>query len=173
MLKKFRKITADLQIVRKERTILEWFHVSIFLKGTYAFFETLVGLLTFIVPPSAIVSLVNILTRDELIEDPNDAIATYLLHTAQQLSIGTEAFIALYLTVNGALKIILVLGLWKNKAWAYPASLIIFSAFAVYELYLCFIDRSLPVAILLLLDAITVWFVWKEYLVQKRHHALA
>lgn len=156
--------------VRTERTVLEWFHVSIFLKGSYAAFETVVGLILFIVPLPTLVGLVDALSKSELIEDPNDALINALVHFAQELSVSTAAFIALYLTVNGALKLILVLGLWKNKAWAYPASLIIFGSFALYEVYLFATHPTLGVATLLTLDIITILFIWKEYWIQRKHH---
>ncbi len=166
------KRKKDSLAIRTERTVLEWFHVSVFLKGTYAAFEALVGLVLFVVPLSTIVSIVNNMTQSELLEDPNDQLSNYLLHTAQQLSISTVAFYALYLTVNGALKLILVLGLLYNKTWAYPASLIVFGSFALYEVYLFASHPSLVVAILLILDVITILFIWKEFFIQKKHHHL-
>jgi uncharacterized membrane protein len=163
---------ANTLTIRTERTVLERFHVAVFLKGTYAAFETLVGLVLFIVPLSTIVSIVNKMAESELLEDPNDQISNYLLHAAQQLSISTVAFYALYLTLNGGLKLILVIGLLTNRSWAYPASVVIFGSFALYEIFLFATHPSLVVAILLILDTITILFIWKEYVIQKKHHHL-
>jgi uncharacterized membrane protein len=42
---------------------------------------------------------------------------------------------AFYLLSHGLVKVLLVAGLLREKLWAYPASLIVLSAFIAYQTY--------------------------------------
>jgi uncharacterized membrane protein len=67
------------------------FGVSLFLKGAFAFFEIIGGILTYVIPQAFILGVVSTLTQREFVEDPRDLVASYLLHAAQHLSVGTQA----------------------------------------------------------------------------------
>lgn len=54
------------------------FEVSLFLKGMFAFFEIVGGILAYIVPQAFILGVVSTLTQRELAEDPRDVVANYL-----------------------------------------------------------------------------------------------
>ena len=53
-----------------ERRVHRIFEISILLKGAHALIECVGGLVLIFVSTSAITSLVNTLTQEELIEDP-------------------------------------------------------------------------------------------------------
>jgi uncharacterized membrane protein len=72
---------------------------------------------------------------EELIEDPNDFVAIHLLSIAQNFTVGTQHFYAFYLLSHGVVKVFLVIGLLRNKLWAYPVSLVVLGLFIVYQLY--------------------------------------
>ena len=55
-----------------ERRIHRIFEISILLKGAHALIECVGGLVLAFVSTSTIARLVNALTQEELIEDPND-----------------------------------------------------------------------------------------------------
>ncbi len=82
-----------------------------------------------------IVSLINALTQEELVEDPNDIFANYLRTSAHSFSISDQHFYAFYLLSHGVIKLFLVIGLLRNRLWAYPASLIVLGLFIAYQLY--------------------------------------
>ncbi len=154
---------------KKEHRLLEEFRIVVSLKGAYALLELLTGLIALVVPPAALTNAIVFLTRNELSEDPHDFIANALLHWAQQLSIGVEIFAALYLISHGLIKFGVIFGLMKNQLWAYPLALWIFGAFAAYQTYLFAYDHSIAVALLTIFDLIVMWFIWREWLVQKAH----
>src|SRR6266404_2415578 len=106
----------------KEKNIHELFKISILLKGLHALLELVGGLFLLFVSTGTIARILTWLTRNELIEDPHDITARFLLHAGQQLLSGKQ-FASLYLLSHGAIKIGLVIGLLKNRLWAYPASL--------------------------------------------------
>ena len=72
---------------------------------------------------------------DELIEDRHDWIATHLLEFARTFSVAEHHFYAFYLLSHGVVKAVLVVGLLREKLWAYPASFAVFGAFIAYQLY--------------------------------------
>ena len=91
------------------------FKVSVLLKGAHAVIECIGGLALALASTTNIVRWVNSLTQDELIEDPNDFIATHLLSMAQEFSVNTKNFYAFYLLSHGIVKLALVVGLLRNK----------------------------------------------------------
>src|SRR5437899_9969540 len=112
----------------REKNIHELFKVSIVLKGLHALLELVSGLFLLFVSTGTIAKILTWLTRHELVEDPHDITAHFLLHAGRQLSAGQQ-FASLYLLSHGAIKIWVVIGLLKNKLWAYPASLVVLGLF--------------------------------------------
>ena len=98
-----------------EQRIHRIFKVSVLLKGAHAVIECIGGLALALASTTNIVRWVNSLTQDELIEDPNDFIATHLLSMAQEFSVNTKNFYAFYLLSHGIVKLALVVGLLRNK----------------------------------------------------------
>lgn len=152
-----------------ERRIHQIFEVSVLLKGAHALIECIGGLVLALASTSAITHLVNQLTQDELIEDPNDFVATHLLSVAQGLTFSTQHFYAFYLLSHGAIKICLVIGLLRNRLWAYPASLVVLCLFIVYQLYRFSYTHSLGLVILTVFDVFVMGLIWHEYRLVRRH----
>ena len=98
-----------------EQRIHRIFKVSVLLKGAHAVIECIGGLTLALASTTSIVGWVNRITQDELIEDPNDFIATHLLSMAQEFSVNTKNFYAFYLLSHGIVKLALVVGLLRNK----------------------------------------------------------
>src|SRR4051812_6508444 len=104
-----------------EKRIHRLFVLSVGLKGFYALLEIASGLALYLVAHAAIVGFLNRFTTDELVQDPKDWIATHLLDFAQGFSLETQHFYAFYLVTHGILKLAIVVGLLRQKLWAYPA----------------------------------------------------
>jgi uncharacterized membrane protein len=115
---------------------------------------------------------VNMLTQEELVEDPHDFIATHLHSFAHDFSVSSKNFYALYLLSHGIIKILLVVGLLNNNLWAYPASLVALSLFIVYQIYRFLYTHSLGLVALTLLDLIVIWLVWHEYRLVRNHRSI-
>src|ERR1700704_2752463 len=118
-----------------EHRVHQIFEISVLLKGAHALIECVGGLVLAFVSTSAIAHLVNALTQDELIEDPNDFVGTHLLSLAQNFTLSSQHFYAFYLLSHGVIKAFLVIGLLRNKRWAYPVSIVVLGLFIVYQLY--------------------------------------
>ena len=118
-----------------EQRIRRIFEVSVLLKGGHALIECIGGLALALVSTNGIAGLVNRLTQEELIEDPNDFISTHMLAMAQGFSVNSKNFYAFYLLSHVIVKLVLVAGLLRNKLWAYPASLVVLAIFVAYQIY--------------------------------------
>src|SRR2546425_4879063 len=91
------------------------------------------GALLFFVSADQLRHVARILTLHELTEDPHDIVANYLLHASQRLSPGVTTFGAIYLLWHGVVKIGLVTALLRRQRWAYPAAIVAFLLFLVYQ----------------------------------------
>jgi uncharacterized membrane protein len=152
-----------------ERRIHQIFLVSVLLKGAHAIVECLGGVALALISTSTIRDIVNALTQEELIEDPTDFIAVHLRAMAQGLSVSTEHFYAFYLLSHGVVKLLLVVGLLRNKLWSYPASLIVFALFIAYQLYRFSYTHGVGLIVLTIFDILVMGLVWHEYHLMQRH----
>ncbi len=151
-----------------ERRIHQIFEISVLLKGAHALIECIGGLVLAFVSTSAITSLVNALTQEELIEDPKDFVAAHLLSLAQNFTVSTQHFYAFYLLSHGVVKVFLVIGLLRNKLWAYPISLVVLGLFIVYQLYRFSYTRGFGLIVLTVFDVIVMGLIWHEYRLVRR-----
>ena len=152
-----------------ERRIHKVFEISVLLKGAHALIESIGGIALYLVSPATINSWVNFLTQEELNEDPGDFIATHLLDFAQTFSISSKAFYGFYLLSHGAIKLLLVIGLLREKLWSYPASLATLTLFIVYQLYRYSYTHSFGLIMLTVFDVFVIALIWHEYGLVRRH----
>lgn len=145
------------------KTLDRFFYVSIWLKGVHAVFEIIGGIALLLTSPAFILQVVATVTQDEMGEDPNDFVANTLLSAVQRISVSSQHFAALYLLSHGAVKIFLVIGLLRNRSWAYPAALAVFGAFILYQVYRFCLTHSLGLVALTVFDLAVMWLIWREY----------
>lgn len=155
-----------------EQRIHQVFVISILLKGAHALIECAGGILLAVVSTSMISSFINLLTQEELVEDSHDLIATHLRTYAEHFSIGSKEFYAFYLLSHGIVKVFLVIGLLRNKLWAYLASLVVLGLFIIYQMYRFSYTHSLGLIALTVLDLIVMWLVWHEYRLLRHHRPI-
>ena len=151
-----------------ERNIHRIFKISILLKGAHSVIEIAGGLALYLVTTGTIVNLVKLATQEELIEDPNDYVASHLLAMAQHFSVASKSFYAFYLLSHGAIKLLLVIGLLRNQVWSYPASLVAMAAFIVYQLYRFSYTHSPGLIALTVFDLVVIALIWHEWRMQRR-----
>jgi uncharacterized membrane protein len=152
-----------------EVRIHQIFQISVLLKGAHALIECAGGLALAIVSTSTIVKLVDALTQDALVEDPNDFVASHLLALAQNFSVQEQNFYAFYLLSHGVVKLFLVVGLLKGKLWSYPASLIVLGLFILYQLYRYSYTHGVGLIALTVFDIVVMALIWHEYGLVRRH----
>ena len=152
----------------KPRGLLDrTFEISIILKGLDGALELIGGVLLLAVSPATISHLIARVTQHELSEDPNDVIATRLLHFGAGLTGSSVRFAAAYLLGHGIVKVVLVVALLRNKLWAYPWLILFLIIFIYYQLYRITLQPSVWLIALTIFDAFVVWLTWREWRKQR------
>ncbi len=152
----------------KEKNIHFVFEVSLIFKAIFASLEILSGVLVYFISPTALSRFLISLTESDLFDTKPDALVTYLTQTAETISIGSTHFAAFYLLSHGVVKLFLIIGLLRKKLWFYPASMIVFGLFIVYQLYRFSFTHSSWLLVLTILDILVIWLTWHEYNFLKR-----
>jgi uncharacterized membrane protein len=146
------------------------FEIGVILKGLNGLVELIGGILLLMFQPSAIQDFIIRLTHKELTEDPTDFIATHLRIAAQELSVHAKTFAAIYLLSHGVIKAVLVYALIKDKLWAFPIAIAVFSAFGAYQIYRYFVEPSGMLIALTVLDIAVILLTSAEWRTVKRDH---
>ncbi|HEY3146504.1 MAG TPA: DUF2127 domain-containing protein [Dongiaceae bacterium] len=167
-MRKAEKLYSGRFSLMNEKNIHRIFEISVLLKGAHALIEILGGVALYLVSTDTVANLVKLATQEELIEDPNDYVATHLLSMAQNFSVASKSFYAFYLLSHGVIKLLLVIGLLRSRLWSYPASLIALSAFIVYQLYRFSYTHSFGLIALTIFDFLVIALVWHEWRVRRR-----
>jgi uncharacterized membrane protein len=119
--------------------------------------------LVFFISQDSVIKIIQFFTQGELSEDPKDIIANYLINSAEHFSLSAKHFIVFYFLSHGLIKLGVIIGLLKNKFWAYPASIIVFGIFIFYQVYRYFHTYSPWLLILTIFDLFVIWLIWLEY----------
>ncbi len=152
-----------------EKRIHGLFVLSVGLKGFYALVEMASGVALYLVAHQSIINFLNRFMTDERLRDPQDWVAGTALKVAQSFSLETQHFYAFYLITHGVLKLAVVVGLLREKLWAYPACFVVFSAFIAYQLYRYSFTHDVGLIALSILDAFVIALAWHEYRLLRKH----
>ena len=153
----------------QEKVLHELFEITILLKGAYGIFEVFTGTLL-LINRTAISDFLQYLVHGELLEDPTDRIANYVIHFSQTLSASTELFIGAYFLIYGLIKIFLVDALFHKKPWAYTSSVVFIGLFLIYQLYRVSHTHSITLTLLIIIDLFAMGLIWNEHkMVQRKN----
>ncbi len=147
----------------EERRIYQLFIISLALKVGGAVLEIVSAVLIAVVDAKVLSGTVVRLAGEFLLAHPDDRIAEYFQHAAEHFSVDVKTFAVLYLASHGLIKLFLLIGLLRNVSWAYPASIVAFSAFIVYQLYRYTHTHAVMLIVLTVFDLIVVGLVWHEW----------
>lgn len=148
---------------RSERVLHLLFDIGVVLKGVDGILEIAGGVLLLLIKPAQLHHIVRILTQHELVEDPHDAVANFVLHNAGDLSTAAVTFASIYLLWHGVVKVGLVTGLLRKVRWAYPVAIAAFVLFLVYQMYRWSHTHASLLLVLSMLDVVVIALTWFEY----------
>jgi uncharacterized membrane protein len=86
-----------------------------------------------------------------------------MFNASQNMTDSSVRFAALYLLSHGLVKALLVTCLWMNKLWAYPLTIGVFGAFAMYQVFRFTHTHSWALVILTIFDVLIILLTWNEY----------
>jgi uncharacterized membrane protein len=153
----------------QEKRIHQVFIASVLFKGIHAAIEIVSGLTLSLVSTETIVRAINRWSYDELIEDKDDWIANHLLDFSRHFSVAEHNFYAFYLLSHGIIKSILVIGLLRERLWAYPASFVVFGLFIAYQLYRYSFTHDFGLILLSIFDLFVIYLAVHEYRLLRKH----
>ncbi len=138
------------------------FKFTIIIKGIDGVLDIIVSAILLFFAPDSIAKIIPLLVRKELIEDPKDIIANYLLNISQHILPDTFWFIVVYLTLHGLIKIGLALALNSENRRAYKIAEIILAAFIGYQFYRLTHIHSNILLVFMLIDIVIVLLIRTE-----------
>jgi uncharacterized membrane protein len=153
---------GELLNLMMRRILHRFFELGIVIKGVDGTLELVCGLLLVFLSPDAINRVVFFFVEGELKEDPTDFVANLLVHTTRS-AIEVRVPASAFLIVHGIVKLVLVGGLATNRLWSYPAAILVFAGFTIYQLYQLTQQYSLFLEIVTVLDVIVILLVIAEY----------
>jgi uncharacterized membrane protein len=139
----------------QEQRIHQIFVVSVTLKGLHALLEFAGGLALYLFSADAIGRWLNEIDSGGWIE--------------RHFPVSEQHFYAFYLLSHGLLKAVLVIGLLREKLWAYPASFAVFSAFIAYQLYRYSYTHEIALIALSIFDLFVIYLAAHEYRLLRKH----
>jgi uncharacterized membrane protein len=146
-----------------EKSLHRIFEISLILKGIFALLEILAGIVAYFITQHFLLNLVLAVFHEELKGDPHDFVANLLIQSAQNLSVSTQLFTSFYLLSHGFIKTVLIAGLLRGKLGYYPAAIVFFVLFVVYQIYMYSLTHSIWLLLITLLDIVVIWLTWHEY----------
>ncbi len=149
-------------IVRKN-ILHRIFEVAVALKGVYGMLELIMGSAILFIKLGTIQNFIFYFAGREISEDPGDFVANYLIDFGYDFSPSTKLFVASYLIFYGVVNVFLVIALLKNKIWAYPAAILFYIIFLVYQIHRYFLYYSPLLLFFIILNSAITILVWLEY----------
>jgi uncharacterized membrane protein len=139
----------------QEQRIHQIFVTSVLFKGAHAVIEIAGGLALYLFSTDAIARWL-----EEI--DPHSWLARYF-------PLSEQHFYAFYLLSHGLLKAALVIGLLREKLWAYPASFAVFGGFIAYQLYRYSYTHEIALIALSVFDLFVIYLAAHEYRLLRKH----
>jgi len=152
---------------RRAALLHEGFRAAITLKGIDGLLEALGGVILWFVKPAALNAIALKFLELDLPFNRHEFITTHLYRATEHLADGGKHFASLYLLTHGLIKALLVLALWFDALWAYPATIFVFGVFCVYQVHRFLYTHSLALILITFFDILIIWLTWREYRVQK------
>ena len=139
------------------------FEIGLVLKGIDGLMEIIGGVFLLFLSPNRLNWLIRLLTQHELLEDPKDKVANFLITLGSSFSIGAQHFAVFYLMSHGIIKCVLILLLWQRKLWAYPLTIVSLILFIAYQVYRYTFTQSVFLILLTVFDIIMIALTYLEY----------
>ena len=147
----------------KSKLLHQLFEATILAKGINGLWETISGFLFLFLSRETIRKIVLLAVQREVAEDRNDLVSNYLVKSANNISISTQQFIAIYLIFYGIMNLFLTISLLNKKLWAYPTAIIFHIVFLIYQIHRYFSHYSSLLLVLIILDIFTIVLIFLEY----------
>lgn len=126
---------ADCAVIKPSGFFHNLFDAVVVLKGLNGLAEIASGSALLLIKNGTILEWVQWMTHSELLQDPHDVLATHLERWASTFGQDAQMFAGLYLLAHGIIKVTITILLFKEKTWAFPLAIMLFSALVAFSLH--------------------------------------
>jgi uncharacterized membrane protein len=148
----------------QEKRIHQLFQLSVGLKGLHAIIEIVGGIALAFFNTDAIIRWLY-----HAGEGKPDWVEEGLTKFANAFTGQEHDYYVFFLVSHGLVNMGLVIGLLREKLWAYPATLGVLTLFIAYQLFRFTHVHDPGLIVFSVLDAIVMALAWHEYQLVKRH----
>lgn len=139
------------------------YHLGLWIKATQASLEIVAGILFYIINTNKLTTFILTAAHGEIAESPHGMLPNLLIKSVDQFSAAGKYFIAFYLLSHGVVKLFIIVGLFLKKPWAYPVSVVGFSALIFYQTYHFLINHSMALLLFTIMDLIILGLIIYEH----------
>src|SRR5690242_17500799 len=139
----------------QEKRVHQIFVVSVLFKGAHALIEVAGGLALYLLSADTIANWLDEIDKQGWVE--------------RHFPFTEQHFYAFYLLSHGLVKSVLIVGLLREKLWAYPASFAVFGAFIAYQLYRYSYTHEIALIALSIFDLFVIYLAVHEYRLLRKH----
>lgn len=140
----------------------KFFEFSLIIKGLDGILDLIFGSVLLFSATNPIAKALPFLFRRELIEDPADRLANWLVGASQNITHDTATFIALYLLIHGLVKISLTLALLSKHYRLYQIAGVVLLIFISYQIYRFAHTHSIALLLVTIYDIIILSLIYPE-----------
>lgn len=149
--------------IPKASPLVEWsYRLSLTGKGLLGLGQLIGGMGLWMSAQGAILRLVDWMTRNEMAQDPNDAMARHVIAWAEGMQPGAQNFYAFYLLGHGALNFGVVVALLLRIRGAYYVSMAVLIGFVIYQMSQFLLVGDPVLLLLTAIDLVVIGLVWLE-----------
>lgn len=156
----------------KEKNWRLFFRISLFIKLFDGVLGSIVGAAILLLSKLRLTGIFVRLVRGELFEDPQDRLVHYLFNFFHTLSVANKTFAGFYILSHGLVNVIMAIGLFKEKLWAYYIAFVFLSSYVVYQIYRWSHTHSGWLALLTGFDLFFLVLAYHEYRYHKKRLTL-
>jgi len=109
--------------------------------------------------------------HDELLEDPTDLLASWVMTNVGKILSVDLSFYQAYFAAHGLLHVAVAAALLFGSAWAYPATSLTLGAFVVVQLIEWYTVGGSTVLILTAIDVFVIGLTWIEWRTSAKRHS--
>jgi uncharacterized membrane protein len=148
------------------------YFVGVSIKGVDGIVELILGLALLLVPSLPHTALEAAANRASSGTIPfGQFISNYLENLDGTLAQWGTWLVIAYLTAHGAIKVLLVVCLLLRLHRVYPVAVVVLGAFLAYEIYLFCVKPGMTLGFFVVLDAVIIYLVIREYRQLRRQAA--
>lgn len=145
------------------------YKIFVLFKGVFSFFEIMLGIVISVISTNAIYDLTRKIFSGELVEDPKDIVANYLINLAQNFSLSVKEFVSSYLLIHGLINLLIFYTIWNKKKHYYPVILLLLGLLVIYQIIEFVSQHSILIFLVTIVDAVIIYFVFNEYRNFEKH----